>query len=233
MNSCLTPSETDALILSVKTAAAATLLNGIPAIITGWFMARKRFYGRALAEGLLLLPMILPPVTTGYLLLLLFGRKGPLGSWLFDLAGIRLPFTWEGAVLASMIVSFPLFVRSVRLAVEMCDPGLEAASRVLGRGPVGTFFRVTIPLAFPGIMGGAVLCFARALGEFGATITFAGNMAGRTRTLPLAIHTALQTPGGDGASFRLTLLSVALALAALLVSELMIRRFPAGRLAVS
>jgi len=229
MNGFLTPSETEALVLSVKTAAAATLLNGIPALAGGWIMARRRFPGKALAEGLLLLPLILPPVTTGYLLLLLFGRKGPLGSVLFNLAGIRLPFSWEGAVLASMIVSFPLFVRSVRLAMEMTDPGLEAASRVLGRGPAGTFFRITVPLALPGIIGGAVLCFARALGEFGATITFAGNMAGRTRTLPLAIHSALQTPGGDGESIRLTLLSVILALAAVVLSEILQKRFSGFR----
>lgn len=229
MNGILTQPETEALVLSVKTAAAATLLNGIPAIITGWILARRRFPGKSLAEGLLLLPMVLPPVTTGYLLLLLLGRKGPLGALLFHWAGIRLPFTWEGAVLASTLVSFPLFVRPVRLAMEMCDFGLEAASRVLGRGPAGTFFRITLPLTLPGIIGGAVLSFARALGEFGATMTFAGNMAGRTRTLPLAIYTALQTPGGEEASVRLTLLSVLLALAAVVLSELFQRRIARKR----
>jgi molybdate transport system permease protein len=214
-----TPEDLEALVLSLKTAALATVLNALPAILAGTWASRLGRRGKAIAEAFILLPMVLPPVVLGYALLIAFGRRSPLGHFLREGFGLQLPFTWAGAVLAAMIVSFPLFTRSVMVSMSMSDGKLEEASSVLGRGPLMTFLKITMPLAMPGIAGGAALCFARALGEFGATVAFAGSIAGKTRTLPLAIYGALQSPGGEARSLRLSLLAVGIALASMAVSS--------------
>jgi len=215
--------EWRALWLSLQVAFGATLLVAAPGIALGWLLARRRFPGRALVDALVHLPLVLPPVVTGYLLLVLLGRDSALGSLLAAL-GVQVPFTWLGAVLAAAVVAFPLLVRSVRLAVELGDPGLEQASRTLGAGPLRTFFAVTLPLAAPGILAGLVLAFARAFGEFGATITLAGNIPGISRTVPVAIYGALQTPGGDAMAWRLALVCVVVAALAMLAAEIAARR---------
>jgi molybdate transport system permease protein len=216
--------EINAIILSVKVAAYSSLLALSPALLLGYVMARYRFYGKSLLESAIHLPMVMPPVTTGYLLLLLLGSRGIIGKWLVAAFGIRLAFTFPAAVIASVIVSFPLIVRSVRTAMEMVDPGMEEASRILGAGKVKTFFMVTIPLALPGIISGFILCFSRSLGEFGATITFAGNIEGETRTLPLAIYSRMQIPGQEGTTLRLAMVSVVISFVAMAASELLIKR---------
>ena len=221
------PEDMEALALSLKTAAVATGLNALPAILLGAWASRLGPRRKAIAESFILLPMVLPPVVLGYALLLAFGQRSPLGHFLREAFGLRLPFTWAGAVLAAMIVSFPLFARSVLVSMSMSDGKLEEASFVLGRGPAMTFLKVTVPLAMPGIAGGAALCFARALGEFGATVAFAGSIAGKTRTLPLAIYGALQSPGGEDRSLRLSLLSLGIALASMAVSSVAQRVFSA------
>ncbi|HUM91439.1 MAG TPA: molybdate ABC transporter permease subunit, partial [Candidatus Competibacter sp.] len=195
-----------------------------PGGVTGWLLARLRVPGKAIVDGLVHLPLVLPPVVPGYLLLLLLGRQGPVGRWLYETWGITLAFTWQGAVIASALMAFPLMVRAVRLAVTLVEPRLEEAARTLGAGPLRVWLTVTVPLSLPGILTGLVLAFARSLGEFGATVTFVGNVAGETRTLPLAIYTYTQIPGGDGPALRLVIISILLALAALWVSELGARR---------
>ncbi len=219
-----TPEELTALWLSLKIGLWCTALIAVPGIMTGWLLARVRFPGKALVDGLVHLPLVLPPVVPGYLLLLLLGRNGPIGRWLFDTWGVTLAFTWQGAVVASAIMAFPLMVRAVRLAVALVEPRLEDAARTLGAGPLRVWLTITVPLALPGILTGLVLAFARSLGEFGATVTFVGNVAGETRTLPLAIYTYTQIPGGDGPALRLVVLSILLALAAPWASELGARR---------
>lgn len=196
----------------------------IPGVVTGWLLARLRFPGKAIVDGLVHLPLVLPPVVPGYLLLLLLGRQGPVGRWLYETWDITLAFTWQGAVIASALMAFPLMVRAVRLAVTLVEPRLEEAARTLGAGPLRVWLTVTVPLSLPGILTGLVLAFARSLGEFGATVTFVGNVAGETRTLPLAIYTYTQIPGGDDPALRLVIISILLALAALWVSELGARR---------
>ena len=220
----LTPEELTALWLSLKIGLWCTALIAVPGIVTGWLLARVRFPGKAIVDGLVHLPLVLPPVVPGYLLLLLLGRQGPLGRWLYETWGIALAFTWQGAVVASALMAFPLMVRAVRLAVTLVEPRLEEAARTLGAGPLRVWLTVTVPLSLPGILTGLVLAFARSLGEFGATVTFVGNVAGETRTLPLAIYTYTQIPGGDGPALRLVVISILLALAALWVSELGARR---------
>lgn len=220
----LTPEELTALWLSLKIGLWCTVLIAAPGIVTGWLLARVRFPGKAIVDGLVHLPLVLPPVVPGYLLLLLLGRQGPVGRWLYEMWGITLAFTWQGAVIASALMAFPLMVRAVRLAVTLVEPRLEEAARTLGAGPLRVWLTVTIPLSLPGILTGLVLAFARSLGEFGATVTFVGNVAGETRTLPLAIYTYTQIPGGDGPALRLVIISILLALAALWVSELGARR---------
>lgn len=220
----LTPEELTALWLSLKIGLWCTVLIAIPGIVTGWLLARVRFLGKAVVDGLVHLPLVLPPVVPGYLLLLALGRQGPIGRWLYETWGISLAFTWEGAVIASALMAFPLMVRAVRLAVALVEPRLEEAARTLGAGPLRVWLTVTIPLSMPGILTGLVLAFARSLGEFGATVTFVGNVAGETRTLPLAIYTYTQIPGGDGPALRLVIISVLLALVALWVSELGARK---------
>lgn len=220
----LTPEELTALWLSLKIGLWCTALIAVPGIVTGWLLARVHFFGKAVVDGLVHLPLVLPPVVPGYLLLLALGRQGPIGRWLYEFWGVSLAFTWEGAVVASALMSFPLMVRAVRLAVALVEPRLEEAARTLGAGPLRVWLTVTIPLSMPGILTGLVLAFARSLGEFGATVTFVGNVAGETRTLPLAIYTYTQIPGGDDPAMRLVIISVLLALVALWVSELGARK---------
>lgn len=219
-----TPEELSALWLSLKVSVWCVALIAVPGLVTGWLLARVRFPGKALVDGLVHLPLVLPPVVPGYLLLLLLGRNGPVGRWLDASWGVTLAFTWQGAVVASAVMAFPLMVRAVRLAMALVDPRLEDAARTLGAGPLRVWLTVTVPLALPGVLAGLVLAFARSLGEFGATVTFAGNVAGETRTLPLAIYTYTQMPGGDGPALRLVVISILLALAALWASEWGARR---------
>jgi len=184
-----------------------------------WLLARRNFYGKSLLNGVLHLPLVLPPVAVGYVLLLTLSRNGPVGGWLYDTFGVSVAFTWQGAVVASAVMAFPLMVRAIRLSLETVDRRLEAAARTLGSGPVRIFLTVTLPLIAPGVLTGSILAFARSLGEFGATITFVSNIAGETRTLPLALFTLAQTPGGESGALRLAAISVALAMIALLASE--------------
>jgi len=213
--SSLTPTEWSAILLSLKVAAGVSIVVLLPAILLGWLLARREFHGKILLESLVHAPLVIPPVVTGYLLLASFGSNGWIGKHL----GIQLAFSWTGAVLASAIVALPLAVRSVRMSISMVDRQLEEASLVLGRSPVRTFFTVTLPLSWPGILGGILLAFSRSLGEFGATITFAGNIEGATQTLPLAIYSALQVPGGETQAMRLTVFSLILCIISLVVSE--------------
>ncbi len=213
--------------LSLRVAVACVLASLPPAVALGWLLARRDFPGKFLLDGLCHLPLVLPPVVTGYLLLRLFGRRGLLGP-LLDGLGLSLVFDWKGAALASAVVAFPLSLRAVRLAIEDVDPRLEGVARTLGAGPVRAFFTVTLPLAASGLWVGALLAFARSLGEFGATITFVANIPGQTRTIPLAIYTSLNQPGGEEAALRLVWVSVAVSLAALLASEWAARRRKRG-----
>ena len=219
-----TPAEIAALLLSIKVALWCTVATCIPGVFIGWLLARKSFFGKSLLDSIVHLPLVLPPVVPGYLLLILLGNQGILGKWLHQTLGITVAFTWVGAVIASAVMAMPLMVRAVRLAVIQVDTGLEAAARTLGANSLRVFFSVTLPLSAPGIVTGLILAFSRSLGEFGATITFVGNIEGETRTLPLAIYTYTQMPGGDVPALRLVILSIALALAALFASELMERR---------
>jgi len=219
----LTPAEWVAVALSLKVATAATLASFGPGLAIAWVLARRRFPGRALLDGLVHLPLILPPVVTGYLLLLAFGRRGPVGSLLAEV-GIVLAFRWTGAALACALMGFPLMVRAMRLSIEAVDRRLEQAAGTLGASPLAVFFTVTLPLSLPGCIAGAVLAFAKAMGEFGATITFVSNIPGETQTLPSAIYTLTQVPGGEGPALRLTLVSIAISVTALLVSEFLASR---------
>jgi molybdate transport system permease protein len=215
--------EIEALRLSLRV-ACWSVAGSLPfGLLAAWLLARRRFPGKVLLDALVHLPLVVPPVVIGYALLLLFGRNGPVGAWLYDTFGITVAFTWQGAALASAVMAFPLMVRAMRLSLEAVDRKLEAAARTLGAAPADVFFTVTLPLMAPGILAGAVLAFARSLGEFGATITFVSNIPGETRTLPIAIYSLTQTPGGEAAALRLAILSVLLALAALLASELLAR----------
>ncbi|MCZ6885999.1 MAG: molybdate ABC transporter permease subunit [Alphaproteobacteria bacterium] len=219
--------EMEALNLSLWVALWCVALSLPPAVAMAWILARCRFPGKTLVDGLVHLPLVLPPVAVGYGLLLLLGRQGPLGSWLYDIFGITIAFTWKGAVVASAVMAFPLMVRAIRLSIEAVDLGLEAAARTLGAAPMGVFFSITLPLAWPGILTAMVLGFARSLGEFGATITFVSNIPGETRTLPLALYGLTQVPGSEPAALRLIIISTLLALAALIGSELAARRIRA------
>jgi molybdate transport system permease protein len=195
-----------------------------PALLLSWLLTRRRFVGRTVLDAFVHLPLVLPPVVVGYLLLLLFGSRGPLGGWLERGFGIHLIFTRNGAALATAIMSFPLMVRAMRISLENIDRGLEDAARTLGAGPWDRFLTITLPLMLPGVLAGAITAFSAALGEFGAVITFVSNIPGETRTLPLALYSALQTPGGDAAAARLAALSLSLGLAGLLLSEWFARR---------
>lgn len=217
----LTPVEISALWLSVQVGLWCVITLLVPGIACGWLLARKQFPGKSLLEAMVHLPMVLPPVVTGCLLLLLLGKNGVLGKWLYEVFGWQLAFTWKGAALASTVMAFPLMVRSVKIAVEMIDRNMEEVSQTLGAGPFRCFLTVTLPLAIPGILTGAALAFARSLGEFGATITFAGNIQAETQTLPLAVFSQLQIPGAENAVLRLTILSIIVSLGAVAVSQLL------------
>jgi len=224
----LTPMETEALLLSLRVAFWSVVCSLPLGILVAWLLARRRFPGKAILDSLVHLPLVLPPVVVGYVLLLLFGRRGPVGLWLHDWFGVTVAFTWKGAALAAAVVAFPLMVRAIRLSIEAVDVRLEAAARTLGARRARVFFTITLPLAAPGLLTGAVLAYARSLGEFGATITFVSNIPGETQTVPLALYTLIQTPDGGAAALRLVLLSAAVAMVALVLSELMARRVKAG-----
>lgn len=215
----ITPEEWEAIRLSMKVAASATICSLPLALALGWLLARRHFVGKTLLNGVANLPLVAPPVVMGYLLLVVLGRNGPIGSFLHDTFGLSFVFTWQGAALAAGVVSFPLLLRPVRQAFESIDQRIENAARTLGAGPWDTFLTITFPLAAPGIIAGMVTAFARSLGEFGATITFVSNIPGETRTLPLALYSVTQTPDGEEAALRLTFAAFALALAGLAASE--------------
>ncbi|BBK44466.1 molybdate ABC transporter permease [Allostella vacuolata] len=223
----LTDEEMTAIRLSLVVAGWATAGSLPVAILVALALVRSRLPGMALLNGLVHLPLILPPVVTGYLLLLLFGRRGVVGAFLADQFGIVLAFRWTGAALAAAVMGFPLMVRAIRLSLEAVDRRLEAAAGTLGASPAWVFLTVTLPLMLPGLIAGTILCFAKAMGEFGATITFVSSIPGETQTLPSAIYAFTQVPGGDAGALRLTAVSVAISMAALLASEWMARR--AGR----
>jgi molybdate transport system permease protein len=220
----LTPVEIDALRISLQVAAAAVAASLPLAIAVAWLLARTSFPGKALLDAVVHLPLVLPPVVIGYVLLVLLGTQGPIGGWLYETLGLRLIFTRWGAALAAAVMSFPLMVRAIRLALEAVDRGLESAARTLGASRLDVFFSITLPLMLPGILSGAVVAFAAALGDFGATITFVGNVQGETQTLSLAIYSLSQSPDGEAAAWRLVLISLVLAVLALMVSEWLARR---------
>jgi molybdate transport system permease protein len=227
----LSPEEWTAVRLSLWVAGIATLASLPLGIAAAYALARGRFPGRALLDGFIHLPLVLPPVVTGYLLLLAFGRRGPVGSTLEACCGIVFSFRWTGAALAAAVMAFPLMVRAIRLSLEAVDRRLEQAAGTLGASPALVFLTVTLPLALPGILAGMILAFAKALGEFGATITFVSAIPGETQTLPAAIYAYTQVPGGDGGALRLSLVAVVIALVAVILSELLTRRIAgAGRL---
>jgi molybdate transport system permease protein len=223
MTDLLTPQEWQALALSLRVSLAATAFSLPFGIAIAYILARKRFWGHALLNGIVHLPLVMTPVVTGYLLLFAFGRRGPVGAFLEQTFGLVFAFRWTGAALAAAVMAFPLMVRAIRLAVEAVDPKLEAAAATLGASPTWVFVTVTLPLILPGILVGAVMGFAKAMGEFGATITFVANIPGETQTLPSAIYTFLQVPGGDAQALRLVLIAVAVAMAALILSEVLSR----------
>ena len=221
----VTPVETEALLLSLRVAFWAVLVSLPFGVLVALVLSRTEFPGKSLFNGLVHLPLVVPPVVVGLILLYLLGRNGPLGAFLHDVLGITVIFTWKGAAVASAVMAFPLMVRAIRLSLDNVDRGLESAARTLGAGRIRTFATITLPLILPGILTGVVLAFARSLGEFGATITFVSNIPGETRTLPLAVYTQLQIPGGEGGAVRLAVISVVLALAALALSEALARRY--------
>jgi molybdate transport system permease protein len=220
----LSPDEWTAIELSLRIAVVATLAALPIGIAVAWLLARGRFWGKSIVDGIVHLPLVLPPVVTGYLLLINFGRKGLIGAFLADHFGIVFSFRWTGAALACGVMGFPLMVRPIRLAIEAIDRKLEQAAATLGANEILVFLTITLPLALPGIVAGIVLCFAKALGEFGATITFVSNIPGQTQTLSAAIYTYTQVPSGDSAAFRLVLVAIALSLVALIASEWLARR---------
>jgi len=225
----MTLAELEIVLLSLKVSSVAILAMLPVAFAIAWLLARKRFAGMVLLDALVHLPLVLPPVVTGWLLLLAFGTGGPLGQLLSGVFGVTVLFRWSGAAIAAAIMALPLMVRAIRLSLESVDRRLESAARTLGAGPWRTFLSITLPLALPGVLAAMVLGFARSIGEFGATITFVSNIPGETRTLPLAIYTALQVPGSEAVVTRLALVSVLLSLGALLASELLVRRSGYGR----
>lgn len=220
----LTPIEIEAIVLSTRVAIWAMVWSLPLAIGVAWALARCDFPGKSLLDGLVHLPLVLPPVVVGYVLLVALGRKGVLGGWLYDVLGISFAFSWRGAAIASGLIAFPLVVRAIRLSLEAVDRRLEDAARTLGAGPLGVFFTITLPLITPGILAGAILGFARSLSEFGATITFVSNIPGETRTLPIALYSFTQVPGGEAAAIRLVVIAIVIAFAALAASEILARR---------
>ena len=224
MTDLLTPLEWEALSLSLKVAVWATVASLPFGLATAWLLARTRFPGHGLLNAAVHLPLVLPPVVVGWALLVVLGRSGLVGGWLYDVFDVTIAFTWKGAAIAAAVMAFPLMVRAMRLSLEAVDPGLEAAARTLGASPIRAFFTITLPLMLPGVVTGSVLAFARALGEFGATITFVSNIPGETRTLPLALYSFTQVPGGEAGAARLAVIAVIVALAALVVSEVLAKR---------
>ncbi|BES69409.1 molybdate ABC transporter permease subunit [Marinobacter nanhaiticus D15-8W] len=220
----LTATEWEAIAISMRVAGSAVAWILVPGIAMAWLMARRDFRGKSIVDGVLHLPLVLPPVVVGYLLLVGLGRQGVLGQWLDRVFDIQLPFTWQGAAVAGGVMAFPLLVRSVRLSLEAVDTGLEAAARTLGASRWRVFYTITLPLTLPGLITGTVLAFARALSEFGATITFASNIPGETRTLPLALYTLIQTPGAEAAAARLCAIAIVIAMLSLIISEWLARR---------
>ncbi len=225
----LTEFELAALILSLKVSVTSVLISLPLGLGASWLLARSNFPGKRLVDALIHLPLVVPPVVVGYLLLVLLGRSGAFGGWLFETFGISLAFTWKGAAIAATVMAFPLMVRSMRLSLEAIDRRLEAAARTLGATPLRVFITITLPLMAPGVLAGSILAFARALGEFGATITFVSNIPGETQTLPLALYTLVQSAEGETGALRLALLSIAIALIALMVSEWLARRISSTR----
>ncbi len=223
----LSVDEWQAVRLSLSVALRSVAFSLPPAVLAAWLLARCRFPGRSVLDALVHLPLVMPPVVIGWLLLVTFGVRGPIGALLQDWLGIRLVFTTAGAALATAVMSFPLIVRAVRLSLDAVDPGLEAAARTLGAGPLDRFMTITLPLIAPGILSGAITAFAAGLGEFGAVITFASNIPGETQTLPLAIYSATQSPGGDATAAKLAAVSFTLAMAGLLLAEMLGRRMQA------
>jgi molybdate transport system permease protein len=217
----LSNEEWTAVRLTLRIASVAMLVSLPFGILAGWLLARGKFWGKSILNGLIHLPLILPPVVTGFILLLLFGRRGPIGAFLADYLGIVLSFRWTGAALACGVMGFPLMVRSIRLSIEAVDRKLEDAAGTLGASPLWVFATVTLPLILPGIIAGMILSFAKAMGEFGATITFVSNIPGETQTLSAAIYTFTQVPGGDAGAFRLTIISIMISMVALIASEFM------------
>jgi molybdate transport system permease protein len=225
----LSAEEWEIIALSLKVSGVAVLACLPLAFGLAWLLARGRFPGLVLLDALVHLPLVLPPVVTGWMLLLAFGNNGPAGRWLNDVLGLTFMFRWTGAALAAAVMALPLMVRAMRLSIEAVDRRLEQAAQTLGASRARIFATITLPLAMPGLLAGAMLGFARSLGEFGATITFVSNIPGETRTLPIAIYGALQVPGSEGVVTRLALISVALSLVALVVSEVLARRVGSGR----
>lgn len=220
----LTDSEWQVLGLSAQVGLWATLLCLIPGLFFGWLLARKDFFGKPILEAVLFMPMVLPPTVPGYLLLVMFGSQGAIGKWFKTHFDIEFAFNWKGAVLAAAVIAFPLMVQAAKLSVQMIDRRLELAASALGASPMKVWFTVTLPLMLPGILIGALMVFSRSLGEFGATITFVGNVAGETRTLPLAIYSATHQVDGDAIAARLIAICLALAFFSLLLSNLLTRR---------
>lgn len=220
----ITPEEITILVLSLKVALFCVALILVPSIGLAWLLARKSFFGKSLLDSLIHLPLVLPPVVPGFLLLMLLGNNGLIGKYLHEHFGLSVAFTWMGAVIASAVMAMPLMVRSVRLAISQVDRGLEVAAQSLGAHPIRVFFTITLPLSMPGVITGLILAFSRSMGEFGATITFVGNIENETRTLPLAIYTFTQVPNGDLPALRLVILSMVLALSALMISDRLERR---------
>jgi molybdate transport system permease protein len=225
----LSPAELEILLLTLKVGITAVLVTLPVAFAFAWLLARANFPGKVLLDGLVHLPLVLPPVVTGWLLLLAFGRNGPVGAWLEGWFGMTVMFRWTGAAIAAAVMALPLMVRALRLSIENVDRGLESAARTLGASPSRVFLSVTLPLSLPGVLVASVLGFARSIGEFGATITFVSNVPGQTQTLPLAIYSALQLPGGEGQVLRLAAIAIVLSLAALVISEILARRAARGR----
>ncbi|QZN97051.1 molybdate ABC transporter permease subunit [Symbiopectobacterium purcellii] len=219
----LTDYEWQAIELSLKVSITAVIFSLPLGILAAWVLVRCRFPGKSLLDSIIHLPLVLPPVVIGYLLLIGMGRKGIIGQWLYEWFGLSFSFSWRGAALASAVIAFPLMVRAIRLALEALDTRLELASRTLGANPWRVFFTITLPLSFPGIVAGTVLAFARSLGEFGATITFVSNIPGETRTIPSAMYTLIQTPGAEADAARLCVIAILLSMASLLLSEWLTR----------
>jgi len=220
----ITPEEWTAILLSIRVAVIATLISTPIGIAVAWLLARRDFWGKAFVDAIIYLPLVLPPVVTGYLLLIMFGKRGLIGSFLAEHVGIVFAFRWTGAALACGVMSFPLLVRPIRLSIEAVDRKLEQAASTLGASPWKVFVTVTLPLALPGVLAGMVLGFAKAIGEFGATITFVSNIPGETQTISSAIYSLIQTPDGDAAASRLVIISISIAIIALILSEWFARR---------